>query len=59
MKRTWKFLLVCAAAAAALAGYFFLLPAPAVGGGFQLLEAGTFSRHNPFVDESRSSGKEQ
>lgn len=29
---------MCAAAVAALAGYFFLLPAPAVGEGFQLLE---------------------
>ena len=34
MKRTWKVLLVCVVAVAALAGYFFLLPAPA----FQLLE---------------------
>lgn len=31
MKRKWRFLLLCAAAVAALAGYFFLLPAPAVG----------------------------
>ena len=38
MKRTWKVLLVCVVAAAALAGYFFLLPAPAVGEDFQLLE---------------------
>ena len=38
MKRKWRFLLLCAAAVAALAGYFFLLPAPAVGEGFQLLE---------------------
>ena len=38
MKRTWKVLLVCIAAAAALAGYFFLLPAPAVGEDFRLLE---------------------
>lgn len=38
MKRTWKVLLVCVVAVAALAGYFFLLPAPAVGEGFQLLE---------------------
>ena len=29
---------MCAAAVAALAGYFFLVPAPAVGEGFQLLE---------------------
>lgn len=38
MKRTWNVLLVCFVAAAALAGYFFLLPAPAVGEDFQLLE---------------------
>ena len=38
MKRKWRFLLLCAAAVAALTGYFFLLPAPAVGEGFQLLE---------------------
>ena len=38
MKRKWRFLLLCAAAVAALAGYFFLLPAPVVGEGFQLLE---------------------
>ena len=38
MKRTWKVLLVCVVAVAALAGYFFLLPAPAGGEGFQLLE---------------------
>ena len=38
MKRKWKVLLVCAVAVAALAGYFFLLPAPAGGAGFQLLE---------------------
>lgn len=38
MKRTWKVLLVCVVAAAALAGYFFLLPAPAVREDFQLLE---------------------
>ena len=31
MKRKWRFLLLCAAAVAALAGYFFLLPAPAGG----------------------------
>ena len=37
MKRKWRFLLLCAAAVAALAGYFFLLPGPAVGEGFQLL----------------------
>ena len=40
MKRTWKVLLVCVVAVAALAGYFFLLPAPVVGEGFQLLEDG-------------------
>ena len=28
MKRKWRFLLLCAAAVAALTGYFFLLPAP-------------------------------
>ena len=38
MKRTWKVLLVCVVAVAALAGYFFLLPAPAGGEDFQLLE---------------------
>ena len=38
MKRKWRFLLLCAAAVAALAGYFFLLPAPAGGEDFQLLE---------------------
>ena len=38
MKRKWRFLLLFAAAVAALTGYFFLLPAPAVGEGFQLLE---------------------
>ena len=38
MKRKWKVLLVCVVAAASLAGYFFLLPAPAVGEDFQLLE---------------------
>ena len=38
MKRKWRVLLLCAAAVAALAGYFFLLPAPAVGEDFQLLE---------------------
>ena len=37
-KNSGKFLLVCVVAVAALAGYFFLLPAPAVGEGFQLLE---------------------
>lgn len=34
MKRTWKVLLVCVVAVAALAGYFFLLPAPAGRTGF-------------------------
>ena len=38
MKRTWKFRLVCAVAVAVLAGYFFLVPAPAVGEDFRLLE---------------------
>ena len=38
MKRTWKFGLVCAVAVAVLGGYFFLVPAPAVGEDFQLLE---------------------
>ena len=38
MKRTWKFRLVCAVAVAVLGGYFFLVPAPAVGEDFQLLE---------------------
>ena len=38
MKRKWKVLLVCVVAAASLAGYFFLLPAPAGGEDFQLLE---------------------
>ena len=38
MKRTWKVLLVCVVAVAALAGYFFLLPAPVGGEDFQLLE---------------------
>lgn len=38
MKRKWKVLLVCVVAAASLAGYFFLLPAPAAGEDFQLLE---------------------
>ena len=38
MKRKWRVLLLCAAAVAALAGYCFLLPAPAVGEDFQLLE---------------------
>ena len=38
MKRTWIVLLVCVVAVAALAGYFFLLPAPAGGEDFQLLE---------------------
>ena len=38
MKRKWRFLLLCAAAVAALTGYFFLLPAPAVVEVFQLLE---------------------
>ena len=36
MKRTWKVLLVCVVAVAALAGYFFLLPAPAGGDGRDL-----------------------
>ena len=38
MKRKWKILLACVVVVAALAGYFFLLPAPAVGEDFQLLE---------------------
>ena len=38
MKRRGNVLLLCAVVAAALAGYFFLLPAPAGGGDFQLLE---------------------
>ena len=38
MKRKWKILLAWVVVVAALAGFFFLLPAPAVGEDFQLLE---------------------
>ena len=52
MKRTWKVLLVCVVAVAALAGYFFLLPAPAGGEDFQLLEVRQDGR-----DLTASSGR--